>query len=180
MKLHSLLTLIVALWSPGAVVADRSRDADSLQRASATSSSLIVAKCGLAIARTPRFDARLLGEGRLEVGWSDGRRPVKLELRFECSNTDFDRLARDAGFVRAADGWVLSTSQGDSRVVLVSSPSWSGVAAGSFQGNVCRSVVGKAHEGGATFFAEFCLPEAEYRRSPKVFDSLEHRLVFSR
>lgn len=144
--------------------------------ASTAPAAVALSRCGLFFDTNAHFQARLLGDGRLEVRWRESNREITTELRFDCGPVPYETRMREAGF--RADG---QTASGDSgHPVKRNRPSWSGVAAESLHQTVCRSVVGKARRGAASFFVEFCLSEADHRQSAASFALIDHQLRFER
>jgi hypothetical protein len=177
MKSIFILGLGLAWSASGPAFADGSADPVRPKASAAQVGPLAMGSCGLAFQRSKRYSVRTLGAQRIEVSWRHGQELAKLELRFECSGATFDKLAQDAAFRKTDGVWVAQTGAASTPAEVVSTSTWTGVAANSFQGTVCRSVVGKAKSSGVAFFVDFCLPEQTYRRTAAMFDAVEKQLV---
>jgi hypothetical protein len=145
------------------------------RKAAAPGGVLPLHACGLAFMPKPQVTARRTGPSSIEVVLQSAAGRVRFELRFDCGNTSFEQLAADAGFLRQGGNWAQSGAGAAARAIRTRT--WRGVAGNTLQGGVCRSVVGQAPERGTSFFADFCVSEADYARFRAQFDATEKQLV---
>lgn len=178
MRRPVFLALLCLLHFAPAVLADRQATIVDNSGTRLSGSLIEMEGCGgLVFAPSTGVQARALGPQRLEVSWKAGRSAIKFELRYECGRMSFDQLAEDAGFRRTASGWIPIDGQTASPIEVLRTADWSGIARSTLQGAVCRSVVGQTNSRDVVFFAQFCVPELEYRRYSRFIDSVEKRIV---
>ena len=158
--------LVVSMTCPVAVAAS-----DSPKAAGATVSPS--PECRLSFMDSALVKARGLDNRRLEVVWRLGKRVVKTEMRVTCTTESMNQALTDAGFSKPEGQWQLAAGSGSTKADSVETPSWNGVAATYFQGNVCRAVVGQASSGAFRFTLDFCVSESEYKRFHEQFEHVE-------
>ena len=144
---------------------------------SSSASTATAPECRTSFAGSKAVSATVLDGKRYEITLRSAKRLHRFEMRLDCDRRPAEQTYAEAGFERRGGGWWLRAGSGSQRAQLRVTSTWKGMVGLSFQGNVCRSVVGQAKAGQTTFFAEFCIPESDYRKVSRVFDQVELNIV---
>lgn len=135
--------------------------------------------CRISITESSAISVKTLDARRREIAIRQASRSYRFEVRLTCDQRPSEDVYAEAGFSRCAGEWWPTAGSGSQRAELRVTSTWTGVAGVSFQGNVCRSVAGRSKSDAKTFYAEFCIPEHDYREIHRIFDRVELNMVLS-
>ncbi|MEC5387282.1 hypothetical protein VVD49_16250 [Uliginosibacterium sp. H3] len=118
-----------------------------------------------------------LDDHRIELTWKAGRALLKTEIRFSCSGKEIEQVLNEAGFEKYDGKWLFPANGQNTLATVVKTSTWTGFSGTTFQGNVCRSVVGTSIGSSMSFTLDYCISEQEYEKSSRQFERIERSVT---